>query len=262
MMRYFKLWLSFFKMSWMADLEYRLNLVLRVIGEFAWYTAQLSVFEVLYKHTSSISGWDVHGMRVFMGTLFLTDVIYMILFMESMDNMAGLVKRGDLDLYLTKPIASQFMVSCRKVAVAYFVNFAVIMVYLIWGIRQLPGPVSAVQLVTFTVLVLSGLVILYAIRFMFATLSVLLHDAGNIQFVWHQLYRLGTRPDPIYPSALRMIVLSVFPVAFFASVPARVLVEGIEPRLLLVAPAMAVGLLYLSHFCWERALRSYSSASS
>ena len=61
-MRYFRLWLSFFKMSWMADLEYRLNLVVRVIGEFAWYAAQLSIFEELYHHTSTISGWDVHGM--------------------------------------------------------------------------------------------------------------------------------------------------------------------------------------------------------
>jgi len=260
--RYLKLWLSFFKMSWMADLEYRLNLVVRVIGDMAWYLAQLSVFEVLYNHTNTISGWDVHGMRVFMGTLFVVDALYMILFMESMDNMSSLVKKGDLDLYLTKPIASQFMVTFRKVAVAYFVNLAMVLAYLVWGIRQLPGPISGYQLASYAVIVISGLVTLYSIRFMFSTLSVLLHDAGNIQFVWHQLYRLGTRPDPIYPSALRMIVLTVFPVAFFASVPSRVLIEGVDIRYLLAAPLMALTLLLLSRAWWTFALRHYSSASS
>ena len=88
-------------------------------GARAWrvfmrYVAQLSVFEVLYTHTSTISGWDVHGMRIFMGCLFLVDVFYMILFMENMDTMSSLIKRGDLDLYLVKPIDAQFMVSCRK----------------------------------------------------------------------------------------------------------------------------------------------------
>lgn len=262
MKRYFLLWLSFLKMSWMADIEYRLNFVVRFIGEFSWYIAQLSVFEVLYKHTTTISGWDVHGMRVFMGTLFLTDVLYMILFMESMDNIAGFVKRGDLDLYLTKPVNSQFMVSVRKVAVVYFVNLAAILGYLYWGISKLPGAISVYQILSYTVCILTGLIALYAIRFMFATLSVVLQDAGNMQFVWHQLYRLGMRPDPIYPAALRMIVLTVFPVAFFASVPSRILVEGINTPLLIAAPCLAMTLLYLSHFFWESALRRYSSASS
>jgi ABC-2 type transport system permease protein len=261
-MRYLRLWLSFFKVSWMADFEYRLNLIVRVVGEFSWYVAQLSVFEVLYRHSDTISGWDVHGMRVFMGTLFLADVFYMILFMENMDNMASAVKRGDLDLYLTKPIDSQFMVSFRKIAVAYFLNLALILLYLVWAIRQLPGSLSTPQLVSFVILLVSGFISLYAIRFMFATLSVFLHDAGNVQFVWHQLYRLGTRPDPLYPSPLRLIVFTIFPVAFFASVPARVLVEGFDVRLLVAAPLVASVMLVFSHLFWNRALRSYSSASS
>lgn len=261
-MRYFKLWLNFFKMSGMADLEYRLNLVLRVVGDFAWYLAQLSIFEVLYLHAPSISGWDVHGMRVFMATLFLTDVVFMILFSENMDGMSSFVKKGDLDLYLTKPVNSQFMVSVRKVAVAYFGNMVLVLGYLVWAIRALPQPISMWQLVSFILVYLFGLITLYSIRFMFATLAVFLHDAGNIQFVWYQLYRLGTRPDPIYPGALRLLVFTILPVAFFASVPSRVLVEGLDWRLLTAAPIMALGLLALSHFWWNFALRRYSSASS
>src|ERR1700722_10994019 len=113
-MRYVHLWFAFLKMSWMADLEYRLNILIRTTGEAGWYVAQLSLFEVLYTHTKTISGWDVHGMRVFMGAMFLTDVLYMILIMDNIEGVFSLVRRGDLDIYLTKPVNSQFMVSFRK----------------------------------------------------------------------------------------------------------------------------------------------------
>lgn len=246
----------------MADLEYRMNITVRVFGETGWYLAQLSIFEVLYTHSATISGWDVHGMRVFMGSLFLVDVLYMIFFAENLDHMSSLIRKGDLDLYLVKPIDSQFMVSMRKVATAYTFNLLAILVYLIWAIRHLPVPPSGWALLNFALLAACGVVSLYSLRFLFSIITVLVQDAGNVQFIWHQFYRLGTRPDPIYPFYLRLFVLTIFPVAFFASVPARSLVEGYDWKFTVIAPALAAALLFLSHYLWGKALKSYASASS
>jgi ABC-2 type transport system permease protein len=167
-MRYLRLWFSFLKMSAMADFEYRANIVLRVITEVVWYTMQLSVFEVLYTHTDSISGWTVQDMRVFMGTLFITDVTYMILFHENMDQIWSMVRKGDLDLYLVKPVNSQFMVSCRKVSVAYVFNWILVLAYLVWAVHAMDRPVGAWQILTFTVLAIFGVILCYVLRFMFS----------------------------------------------------------------------------------------------
>ena len=262
MKRYFRLWLSFLKMSAMADAEYRANIILRVMTEVIWYTMQLSVFEVLYTHTNSISGWTVHDMRVFMGTLFLTDVTFMILFHENMEQIWSIVRKGDLDLYLVKPINSQFMVSCRKISVAYLLNWILVFGYLIWAVQAMERPVGTWQILSFIILACTGVLLCYVLRFMFAILTVVMQEAGNIQFIWYQFYRLATRPDSIYPQFLRYIILSVFPVAFFASVPSRVLVEGVYWPYLVLAPLMATGALKLSNFLWEKALKHYASASS
>ena len=262
MMRYLQLWLKFLETSWMADMEYRLNMVMRVIAESGWYLAQLSVFEVLYTHTQTISGWDVHGMRVFMGTLFLGDVIYMILFMENLENFFSLIRRGDLDQLLTKPIDSQFLVSMKKVSTAYVINLVGICAYLGWAIYTLPQPWSGFQLAVYFVLLFFGVILVYALRFMFMSLILVMQDAGNIHFLWHQLFRLATRPDPLYPFYLRMIVMTILPLAFFASVPSRVLVEGFDWRLGVASALIALTALYLSHAFWNAALKRYSSASS
>lgn len=262
MKRYFQLWLKFLEMSWMSDMEYRMNMVMRVIAESGWYIAQLSVFEVLYTHTTTISGWDVHGMRVFMGTLFLGDVIYMILFMENLENFFSLIRRGDLDQLLTKPIDSQFMVSMKKVSTAYLINLVGICVYLGWAIHSLPQTLSALQLSAFFISMFFGVILVYSLRFMFMSLILVMQDAGNIHFLWHQLFRLATRPDPLYPFYLRIIVMTILPLAFFASVPSRVLVEGFDWRLCLASAVIALVSLALSHTLWNRALKRYSSASS
>jgi len=262
MRRYLHLIVAFAKMGWMADMEYRLNIVVRFLGELVWYVAQLSVFEVLYLHAPAISGWDVHAMRVFMGTLFLVDVLYMIFFHDNMDHIFQLVRKGELDLYLAKPVNSQFMVSFRHIRCSLVFNFLLVLGYLIWGVAHLSVPVTGLQVASFVVLLLSGLLCLYSFRFMFASLSVILQDAGNIHFVWYQLYRLATRPDPLYPSYLRLLVMTVLPMAFFASVPSRSLIEGFSWPLMASALFMSLTSFYVSTRWWKLALSRYVSASS
>jgi ABC-2 type transport system permease protein len=262
MLRYLKLWLEFLKMSWMSDLEYRLNITVQVIGEMTWYTAQLSTFEVLYTHTKTLYGWDVHAMRVFMGALFLVDVLTMIFLHENMDNLNKLVKTGDLDLYLVKPINSQFMVSLRKISIAHVFDLALVLAYLTWAISRLEPRPDFLQLLSFAFLVGCGFLVFYAGRFMFVTMTIFLQDAGNLQFVWYQIYRLGTRPDILYPFKLRLVLMTVLPMAFFASVPARALINGVSVLELLAAATVVTVFLTLASWGWHKALRHYASASS
>lgn len=261
-MRYLRLWLQFLKFSWMADLEYRMNFVVRVIGEFFWYTAQLSVFEVLYTHTETLHGWDINAVRVFMGTLFLVDGLYMILFHENLDHLSSLVRKGDLDLYLVKPINSQFMISCRRVSSVYFINITLVLGYLGWAVSRLNHSIELTQVLAYLVMVACGLCIYYCMRLLFGMLAIVLHEAGNIQFVWYNLFRLGTRPDVLYPRTLRLVIMTAIPVAFIASAPAKMLVEGANGGLLLHALALVSFLIALTAFLWKRALRQYASASS
>lgn len=162
---------------------------------------------------------------------------------EGVESLASFVRRGELDLYLVKPVNSQFMISMRKVTAAFIFNVFLILGYLTWAIRGLKTPVSGGQVLTFVLLLFCGIVIQYALRFMFATLNVLLESAGNVNFIWHQFYRIATRPDPFFPFYLRLAIMTVFPMAFFASVPSRILIEGADPRF--IAGALFLSTIFL-----------------
>ena len=261
-MRYFRIWREFFKMSWMADMEYRMNLLVQVFGDIIWYIAQLSIFEVLFTHTNHIGTWDIHSMRAFMGTLFLVDALYMIFFQNSFDQFSTLVKKGDLDLYLVKPVSSQFMCTFKKINSAYFVNVIFVCCYLAWAFSYVAYPWTIANLLSYSFLLLCGLAMLYAIRFSFCSINVIFHNASNIGFLFFNVYRIGMRPDPFYPQWLRYFILFVIPVGFFASVPARSMVGELDIRYFIAAPTLAVVFNFLANRFWHYSLKKHSSASS
>lgn len=246
----------------MADLEYRMNIVTKVITDVIWYLAQLSFFEVMFRKMTTLSGWDLPSIRVFMGVLFLADALWMLLFWENLDNLSEKVKRGELDLLLVKPVNSLFMLSFKRINSAYLGNIVLVCIWLVWALQELPGGFDWSRLPLLLIMIPCGLALQYGMRFFFAAQAVKYTQADNLNYVWYQLYRLGTRPDTIYPQIVRYVVLSFLPVAFIASVPARILLSAPDYTLVLWAVFLATVSVSFSIFYWKHVLKFYSSASS
>lgn len=259
--KYLALLRSFFKASLIAELEYRFNITARIFTDIMWYAAQLSIFEVLFRHTSNLNGWNLGETRVFMGLLFVTDALYMMMFSENLDRMGEKVRRGDLDLLLVKPVNSQWMISFQKVSVAYIGNLFIAFGWLLWSLNRIED-VQWLRLGWIFLTVPISLAIVYSIRFMVSATALYFTRADAVNYIWYQVYRLGTRPHDVYPMVLRYAVLSLIPIAFLASVPAQLILGKSGPLPLVVGFGLALGLLKLSTMFWRRGLRSYGSASS
>lgn len=259
--KYGSLFKSFFKASLISELEYRFNITVRIFTDIIWYAAQLSVYEVLFLHTKSLNGWELADTRVFMGILFVTDSLYMMCFSENLDRVGEKIRRGDLDLLLVKPVNSQWMLSFQKVSVAYLGNFAISISWLCFAISRLPDTLGW-RILWLIPSVPIGLTIVYGIRFIIASTALFFTRADAVTYIWYQLYRLGTRPDTIYPMLLRYAVLSILPIAFLASVPAQIVLNRASPWMVALGLGLASGLIWISNRIWNFGLQKYSSASS
>jgi ABC-2 type transport system permease protein len=259
--KYFQLFKAFFKASFVADLEFRANFATRIVTDVIWYAAQIITFEALFRVTDRIGSWNLQQTRVFLGVLFFVDAIYMILFSENLDRMSEKVRKGELDLLLAKPVSSQFMISCQRVNTAIIGNLFLGTGWLIYALMGLPD-FSWMRIAWLLVLVPAGLVSLYSIRFCFCAVALIFTKADNVQYLWFQIYRLGMRPDSIYMPWLKVLVLTLLPVAVVASVPSRALLDPPDLALYGWVIVWSVALLYLSHRFWNYCLKFYSSASS
>lgn len=259
--KYAGIYAALFKASFIADLEYRVNFFSRIFTDILWYSAQIITFEVIYKHTNKIGDWNWPQMRVFLGIIFVIDALYMIIIHDNMENFPEKVRKGDLDLLLTKPVSSQFMISLQKASCAMFGNLVLAMGWLVYSLAQLED-FNPLRLLWLIVLIPCGITVIYVIRFIFAATAVIFTRSENLQFLWYQIYRLGMRPDSMYFPWFKWMILTVIPVGVIASVPARAILDPPNYVILLWPMILAPVLLYLSNRFWRFSLKFYTSASS
>ncbi|MCC2679927.1 MAG: hypothetical protein K0R29_2503 [Pseudobdellovibrio sp.] len=259
--KYLGLYQAFFKASLVADLEYRLNFVFLVIAEFVWYSTQLILFEVLYRHTNIIGNWNLDQMRVFIFLVLFVDSIYMILWDPNFSSFTDNVRKGSLDLLLMKPINSMFMLSSQRISVSHLPCLFITGAGLIWALAQLPD-FNWLKLLWLLILIPSGLSVIFCGRFALNSTSIIFTRADFLQYIWYSLFRLGLRPDAIYSGFVRILLIFVLPFAMVASIPARMLLEPASYWMLGWGLVLPFILFYLLKKYWAYCLRFYSSASS
>ena len=259
--KYLGLYKAFFKASLVADLEFRLNFVLLVCSEFIWYSTQLILFEVLYRHTNVIGEWNIDQMRVFIFLVLFVDSIYMILWDTNFGAFTENVRKGTLDLLLVKPVNSMFMLSSQKISISHIPCLFITGAGFIWAINQIPD-FNYLKLFWLIILIPAGLSVIFAGRFALNCSAVLFTRADFLQYVWYSMFRLGLRPDAIYSGFLRFVLIFIVPFAMIASIPARILLEPINPVFLIWAILLPVILMTALRKYWSYCLKQYSSASS
>lgn len=259
--KYFGLYQAFFKVSLVADLEYRLNFVLLVCAEFIWYSTQLILFEVIYRHTKIIGEWNLDQMRVFIFLVLFVDSIYMILWDTNLSAFTDNVRKGTLDLLLVKPVNSIFMLSSQKISISHVPCLFITGIGLVWSLMQI-ADFNWFRLLWLLALVPAGLSVIFVGRFALNCSAIIFTRADFLQYVWYSMFRLGLRPDAIYSGFLRFILIFLIPFAMIASVPARVLLEPFQPWMLVWAMVMPIILVACLKKYWAYCLRQYSSASS
>lgn len=259
--KYLVIYKAFFKASLAADIEYRLNFIFLMFAEFVWYSTQLILFEVLYRHTKLIGDWNQSQMRVFIFLVLFIDSIYMILWDPNFSAFTENVRKGSLDLLLTKPINSMFMLSSQKMSVSHIPCLFITAAGLIWALGQLPD-FNWFRLIWLIFLVPAGLSVIFCGRFALNCSAILFTRADFLQYIWYSLFRLGLRPDSIYSGFIRFVLIFIIPFSMVASIPARILLEPIQPWWLLWSFILPFILFYLLRKYWVYCLKQYSSASS
>lgn len=260
-MKYLALFLNFFKASFKADLEYRANFLIRIITDIFWYISQIMIFEVIYLHTDQLGNWSLAQSRIFLSLLFIVDAFYMIFFHDNLERLSDRVRKGELDLLLVKPISSQFMISFQRMSPSILGNACLATGYFIYSLITY-SDLNWNHLIWIILLLPLGLLALYSVRFCIATLALILVRAENIQYLWYQVYRLGMRPDQIYPQKLRLLIWTILPVGLVANAPSHFLFNGFNLRLFLTIIISSTGFFWISTKFWKYALKQYSSASS
>lgn len=272
---YSRVWLTFFRNSLVREMTFRGNFLITVLTRTFYFCAQLVLFEIIYRNVPSIEDWSRAEYFAFMATGMLINALVETFFMPNCANFSELIRTGNLDFALLKPIDTQFLVSFEKVEIAMLGQVALAIGLLGYSLTELDlwaslltGP-GLLRVALYLLLILCGAAFFYSLMIVLAAMSVWLGRNQGLYDFWFYVTVFARYPREIYTgtSFAATFVSETFtyiiPILLVVTMPARVLVKTVEswPFIALCLIA-AVGGLIVSRFVFQQSLRGYRSASS
>ncbi len=271
---YARVWLTFFRNSLVREMTFRGNFLITVLTRAFYFAANLVLFELIYRQVPDINGWGRWEYYAFMATVMLINALVETFFMPNCANFSELIRTGNLDFALLKPIDTQFLVSFEKVEVAMVgqvtLSFALLGLALtrldLWP--ELLAAAGVMRIALYALLVVCGVVFFYSLMIVLSATSIWFGRNQGLYDFWFYVTIFARYPREIWTgSAAGAVIQNAFtyvvPILLVVTIPARVLVKSIEnPSFVVLCLSAALGGLIVSRLVFQWSLRSYRSASS
>lgn len=258
--RYLRLYRKILAFAVMKAMAYSEDFAVWSVVDSVWAAVNIGFFWVLFARMPVISGWTFGQLSIPLGILYLLNTFIWGFMYANMNQIARDVNSGELDIYLTKPVNSQFLVSTRFISLSLIPSVAAGSILLRYGFSQ--NHLSWLDGLVVPAALTASAAIAYSVWFMSVTLSFWFNRLRNIGEVFGNAMDIARYPAGIFHPAIRFIFTYIIPFAMLGFLPAEVILGRKSPRQLLLPVFLAVILLYLSHKFWNFSLKRYSSASS
>lgn len=253
----------FVKNSLIAQLEYRFSFLGNFSMEAGYLLVKLSYVVVVYRSGVTLNGLTPDEVLLFSGTFVALTGLYAGLFMLNNYGLRTLIKDGDLDLMLTKPVSTQFLVTLRRADLTIFgvdVIAGFIMVAVAWARLGLPLTVATVGgYATFFAL---STVVSYGLFLLPLLLTFWLLNATALAGIVDQFWDFNSMPMDIYSRWIQSAGVFILPIFVITNFPPMAALSRLPVEYMAWAVVLPLVLLWGVHALWMKGLRQYNSASS
>ncbi|HEV3339959.1 MAG TPA: ABC-2 family transporter protein [Pirellulales bacterium] len=269
---YLKVLATFARNSLVRDMTFRANFVIDCVSSLSWVLMNLGFYVLIFEYTGEIgaqTGWHKYEFFVFLSTTLFVNSLVQTFFMPNANEFSELIRTGNLDFALLKPIDTQFLISFERVEWSSLANFLFaggLLGYALWQMDYRP---PLIQCALYPIYLACGLAILYSLMIVLSSISVWLGRNQSLYDFWFYITNFSRYPMEIYRGAigtpLRLVFTFVVPILVVVNVPARLLAKPLDPDnwwLAAFGLVATAGSVLGSRAIFNRALTSYRSASS
>lgn len=262
--KYLKIYLKLLQFGVIMAVNYRVSFLIQVLVEVGYSVVFVAYYLVILNNVSTIAGWNQNEILFLRGlNIVVSEIIIGAFFVYNLWQLPNKIKNGDVDIALTKPINSMFILSLGYPFVASFFSIIpgiIIMIYSFLKLNIEFNPVfaliSLVSLIFGIIISYSICVIIAAFSFKFVGTSSLPRLASNLTVEYKAI------PHDAFSGVIRFLLMYVFPSAFIASIPASLLIRKMDFGFVLTGGILMLILFTLAVKTWNKMIKNYSSASS
>ncbi|EKD59026.1 MAG: hypothetical protein ACD_56C00006G0005 [uncultured bacterium] len=260
--KYVQIFLQMQKINWMKRMAYPGSFLLSASTILLTMVLSVLFINVNFNYINNLAGWNYYQILGVIGSYMIIEGI-MWTFLGQLNAINGQIIDGTLDGIILKPVDDQFMVSFWRGDPEDSVRLVTGIFLIFVSLKNTIG-FEIINISIFLLLLLCGGVILYSFNLAIRAVSFWFTDASGLWLLMERVTSNSQFPiDIYYNKIIRGLFTFIIPLAFVATVPARILTnEIIDWKLVGLSFVMCLIFFIGSRWFWKFSLNHYSSASS
>ncbi|AGM99203.1 ABC transporter permease [Streptococcus iniae] len=242
-------------------MEYKVDFFVGVLGVFLTQGLNLLFLKVLFQHIPSLEGWKFQEIAFIYGFSLIPKGIDHLFFDNLWALGQRLVRKGDFDKYLTRPISPLFHVLVETFQVDALGELLVGIFLLSTSFSSIDW--SLTKMMLFIVSIPFATLIYTSLKIATASIAFWTKQSGAVTYIFYMFNDFAKYPMSIYNHFLRWLISFIIPFAFTAYYPASYFLKG-ENAAFNVGGLCLVSLLFIGIALqlWKKGLDAYESAGS
>lgn len=262
--KYFSIFLQMQKIGIMNRMAYPVNFFIMVFAVGVVMILDVFFMGAVFQFFPSVAGWNLHQTLIVVGAYMIVEGMMWGLFAQ-LNIIDRHIKDGTMDAIIVKPIDTQFFVSVWRSDPEDLTRIISGIAVIWYSVLQLgiTGWLLVSRLFLFMIFVIMAFLIMYSLNLIIRCASFKTIEGYGLWSIIESITRMTQYPtDIFYTKAVRSVITFVVPLAFIATVPAKILSRDFDWALLLQAILITIIFFVGSRKLWNFSLKHYSSASS
>lgn len=261
MLKYFRLHRLFIKQYLKRLLEYKGDFIAGMLGVFLTQGLTILFISIIFKQIPDINGWTFQEIAFIYGFSLIPKGIDHLLFDNLWSVGQRLVRKGDFDRYLIRPIDPLFHVMIETFEVDAFGEFFT-------GVALLTVSCTAInwtiwKIILFILSIPFATLIYTSLKIITASLAFWMKQSGAIMYIFYMFNDFSKYPITIFNRPIRFTISYIIPFAFTAFYPASYFLKN-QNIIFNLGGLIFISIImfFLSKVLWRKGLSIYESPGS
>ena len=263
MIRAFRLHRIFIAQYLKKLMEYKVDFIVGAVGFLLSQALEILFIGIIFSQIPDLAGWTFNEILFIYGFSLIPKAIDHMFF----DNlwMVGyhIVRKGEFDKYLTRPINSLFYVTVEKFQIDAFGELIMGIILITYSLIQIGADIVWYRVLVLLLLVPFAVLIYTAIKIITSAISFWTKQSGHITHMFYMSSDFSKYPVTIYNNFIKVVITFIIPFAFTAYYPASYFLRGENGLFCVLGTILVSSLLFVvSILVWNRGIKKYESAGS
>ena len=250
------------KVNIQMSLAYRADTIINILLNIMWLGWELLSLNIIFNNTTTIGGWGLPELIALLGVFRLVNTMMIALIWPNTEKFNQSIRDGSMDYTILQPVNSMFLVTFSRITVWRVWDLLLAFVLIAVGINLSGDTITALHILTFSLLAISGMVVIYSLWIILIALTFWFTKFDNNVTIMQALLDSGRYPVSVYPVWLRIIVTYIIPIAVATTIPLQALRGDLNLNQVAIFFLIGIVSFWVASRVWKVGLKQYSGASS